>query len=74
MVVVAVGRPVKWQDPEHVLRRLEQAPGRWHYRCAPVPVRQYAAAFLAALTTFIAASVAVASDIMDVTLELTGLL
>jgi hypothetical protein len=47
MVVVTVDQPARWALPDHVLARLAQAPGRWHYDCAPIPVRQYAAALLA---------------------------
>lgn len=42
MVVVEVERPQEWSKPAQVAERLAHAPGRWHYRCAPIPVRQYA--------------------------------
>lgn len=42
MVVVMVETPRDWQQLG--AERLERAPGRWHYRCAPIPVRKYSAA------------------------------
>jgi hypothetical protein len=42
MVVVEVERSSVWTHPENVQRRLQFAPGRWHYHCTPSPVRQYA--------------------------------
>ncbi len=42
MVVVSLGRPNKWATPDLVLKRLEYAPARWHYRCAPEAVRRFA--------------------------------
>lgn len=44
MVVVAVGTPATWANAQDVIDRLEIAAGRWHWRCAPVPVRAYAPA------------------------------
>jgi hypothetical protein len=40
MVVVATGKPRSWY--RRVGERLFTSPGKWHYRCAPNPVRQYA--------------------------------
>lgn len=44
MVIVTVGRPEQWGDPDKVAKRLGFAPGRWHYRCAPKPVKKYVGA------------------------------
>ena len=41
MVVVVVARPARWAT---AVRQLETTPGRWHYRCAPSPIRQHAPA------------------------------
>jgi len=42
MVAVIVGQPRRWQDAQHAAARLDAAPRRWHYYCAPKAVRQYA--------------------------------
>jgi len=42
MVVVMIEKPSSWQQTSG--ERLERAPGRWHYRCAPIPVRKYVGA------------------------------
>lgn len=41
MLLVVVGQPERWQD---AASRVEDAPKRWHYQCAPQAVRRYAAA------------------------------
>ncbi len=47
MVMVAVGAVKNWGHPAQVAARMALAPGRWHWRCAPLPVRQYAAPVVA---------------------------
>lgn len=44
MVIVTLGRPNQWCEPKLVADRLEYSPGRWHYRCLPKGLRQYASA------------------------------
>jgi hypothetical protein len=44
MVVVTIGRPDRWVEIERAATRLNFAPGRWHYRCVPKPVRKYVGA------------------------------
>ena len=46
MVVVSVDQPVGWTEPSRVVQRLEFSRGRWHYRCAPVPIKRYASAVM----------------------------
>ncbi len=41
MVIVSLGRPNKWSVPDLVVKRLEFAPARWHYRCVPEAVRPF---------------------------------
>jgi hypothetical protein len=42
MLVISVGTPSCWLKRKMVEARLVNAPARWHYRCAPEAVRQYA--------------------------------
>ena len=43
MIAVVVERPETWYTGQGA--RLEAGVGRWHWRCAPAPVRQYATVF-----------------------------
>jgi len=42
MIAVVVDQPAQWGAPERIAERLAYARGRWHYRCAPTPVRRFA--------------------------------
>jgi hypothetical protein len=46
MIVVVVDQPMNWTSRDQTVQRLEFARGRWHYRCAPVPVKRYASAVM----------------------------
>lgn len=44
IIVVEVDRLTDWQKPAHIVARLANTGGRWHFACAPNPVKKYAAA------------------------------
>lgn len=44
MVAVVVDRVSEWGQPDHVASRLDLSSGKWHYRCVPSNIRQYASA------------------------------
>ena len=43
MIAVVVDQPAHWTVPSRVIERLDFTRGRWHFRCAPIPVKRYAA-------------------------------
>jgi len=61
MVAILVDAPAKSQHPEHSIARLQHAIGRWHFPCAPKPMRRYAAAVYGAIETRILGLAALAA-------------